>query len=172
MLIPKPLLFACAVILVGACGGQEGTPSPDAAPGSPAAAPSSAESPTLPEGVASIAFGAVQRGTTATGGQTCSIPVPLPLPPEFEAGVREIAFVLMLDQDLVGPLDVSIAGPVGAGDTQGTACNAYTVADGALRQTQLGSSIVRLDGKPFEAGNYRLEIKSSSGTTKVPFAVK
>ncbi|MBI5600566.1 MAG: hypothetical protein HY944_03265 [Gemmatimonadetes bacterium] len=114
----------------------------------------------------------MQRGTTATGGQTCGIQAALPLPPAFEAGVREIAFVLALEQDLAGPLDVAIAGPVGAGDTQATACNAYSVAGGALRQTQLGSSIVRLDGKPFEAGSYWLEIKSSSGTTKVPFVVK
>lgn len=172
MLIRKPLLFACAIVLVGACGGRDGTPTPDAAAGLPAASPSSAESPALPAGVMSVAFGAVQRGTTATGGQTCNIPASLPLPPAFDAGVREIAFVLSLDQDLVGPLDVSIAGPVGAGDTQATACNAYTVAGGALRQTQLGSSIVRLDGKPFEAGSYWLEIKNSSGTTRVPFAIK
>ena len=125
----------------------------------------------LPAGITEVRFGPVARGRDAGGGQTCGIPQPLPEPPMFPAGTRELAFTARLDPEVVRQADASIAGP-GVPEVRGINCNAYAVSAGRPVQTQMGSSFVRSDGSPWPAGEYTLSIRVNGANTTIPFRVE
>jgi hypothetical protein len=125
----------------------------------------------FPAGITEVRFGLVARARDAGGGQTCGIPQPLPEPPTFPAGTRELAFTARLDPEVVRQADASIAGP-GVPEVRGINCNAYAVSAGQPVQTQMGSSFVRSDGSPWPAGEYTLSIRVNGANTTIPFHVE
>ncbi len=150
------LLLTCLMALMCACSQSEGdlTAKLEAA------------------GVKHVVFGTAQRVEDGSGGQICKIPEPLPQPPTFNAGVTEISYIVELDPNTNRELEIVVTGPFRHAAIRGTNCNAYSVIGGAPRQTQLGSTLSRQDGRAFKSGSYILEIKYKSETVKIPFSIK
>ena len=63
-------------------------------------------------------------------------------------------------------------GPPGQGEFQRVPCHAFTPVAGGFSQTQLGSTLSRLDKAPLSSGTYFVRITIDGQTADVPFAVK
>lgn len=123
----------------------------------------------LPSGVKGIHLGTAVRGTTPSGGESCSIKAPLQAPLAFPRGTTEISYTLELYCG-AGQVEAKIAGPSLSAIEQ-TNCNAYGVSDGSVCQTQLGGTVSLPGKKAFPSGQYKLEITSGGKTVAVPFRV-
>lgn len=124
----------------------------------------------LPASVRRVAFGARYETQAYGGGRSCTIKEPLTEPPAFPAGTTEITFLVKVDPDI--SLDVSVIGDLGSRDMKGEGCDAYQVVFGAMRQTQYGRTISRLDGKPLQAGVFKLRLEIGAKQYDVPFEIK
>ena len=123
----------------------------------------------LPTGVKSVSFGQAQRNDGA-GKQLCAIVQPLPRPAVFERGVREISYAVELEPRIVKSASARVVAPAGQ-ELQAAACNAFTPIKGGFSQTQLGSSLSRVDKAPLRAGQYTLRITVDGQVAEIPFTI-
>jgi hypothetical protein len=124
----------------------------------------------LPAGVKSISFGQAQRYEGA-GKQLCAIVQPLPRPAVFERGVTEISYAVELEPRIVKSASARVVAPAGQ-ELQAAGCNAFLPIKGGFSQTQLGSSISRVDRAPLRPGQYTLRITVDGQVAEVPFTIK
>ena len=135
-----------------------------------AAAASSQNAPvSLPAGVKSVWFGQAQRYDVG-GKALCAVVKPLPRPPIFERGVTEISYAVELQPRVVKSASARVIAP-GAQELRAVACNGFTPVKGGFSQTQLGSSISRLDKAPLSSGKYTLRITVDGQVAEIPFAI-
>lgn len=127
---------------------------------------------TLPRGVAGVSFGKAQRYTDASGKEMCSIVQPLADPPVFERGVTEISYGVHLEPRAVKSASTQVVAPAPTGVLQRNPCNVFMVVKGGFSQTQLGSTLSRLDKAPLQTGRYLLRITIDGQTADVPFTIK
>jgi hypothetical protein len=124
----------------------------------------------LPGGVKSVSFGQAQR-YDAGGKELCAIVRPLPSPAAFERGATEITYAVALEARVVKSASARVAAPAGQ-ELRGAACNAFTPIRGGFSQTQLGSTISRIDKAPLRSGQYTLRVTVDGQTVEVPFTIK
>jgi hypothetical protein len=125
---------------------------------------------TLPTGVKSVSFGQAQR-YDAGGKELCAVVTPLATPAVFERGVTEVTYAVELEPRVVKSASARVVAP-GGQELRVAACNALTPIRGGFSQTQLGSSISRVDKAPLRSGQYTLRITVDGQTAEVPFSIK
>ena len=125
---------------------------------------------TLPVGVTAVSFGHAQRYQGA-GKEMCAIVQPLPSPAAFERGVMEISYAVALEAGTVKSASARIVAPAGQ-ELRAVPCNIFTPVKGGFSQTQLGSSISRIDKAALRSGQYTLRITVDGQTASVPFIIK
>jgi len=125
---------------------------------------------TLPMGVSAVSFGQAQRYQGA-GKEMCAIVQPLPSSAAFERGVMEISYAVALEPGTVKSASAQIVAPTGQ-ELRAVPCNIFTPIKGGCSQTQLGSSISRIDKAPLRSGQYTLRITVDGQTASVPFTIK
>jgi len=132
----------------------------------------SAQTPpvSFPAGVKSVSFGQAQRYGGA-GKQLCAIVKPLPSPAVFERGVTEISYTVELEPRVVKSASARVVAPAGQ-ELRTDACNAFMPIKGGFTQTQLGSSISRVDKAPLRSGRYTLRVTVDGQAAEVPFTIK
>jgi hypothetical protein len=133
------------------------------------AAPSQNAPVTLPSGVKSVSFGQAQRYGGARK-ELCAIVQPLPSPVVFERGVTEISYTVELEPRIVKSASARVVAPSGQ-ELRADGCNGYTPIRGGFSQTQLGSSISRVDKAPLQPGRYTLRISVDGQTSEIPFTI-
>lgn len=126
---------------------------------------------TLPSGVAGVSFGRAQRYKDISGKEMCAIVQPLADPPAFERGVTEISYAVHLQPRTVKSASTRVVAPAHR-ELQGLPCHVFTLVKGGFSQTQLGSTLFRLDKAPLQSGSYLLRITIDGRTADVPFAIK
>ncbi len=134
------------------------------------AAPSQTARLTLPAGVKSVSFGQAQR-YDAGGKEFCAIVKPLPTPAVFERATTEISYAVQLEPQVVKSAAARVIAPAGQ-ELRATGCNAYTPIKGGFSQTQLGSTVSRVDKAPLRPGQYTLRITVDGQTVEVAFTIK
>lgn len=134
------------------------------------AAPSQQQRVTLPAGVATVSFGQAQR-YDAGGKEFCAIVKPLPSPVVFERGVTDISYAVQLEPQVVKSAAARVVAPAGQ-ELRAAGCNAFTPIKGGFSQTQLGSTLSRVDKAPLRPGQYTLHITVDGQTAEVPFTIK
>jgi hypothetical protein len=125
---------------------------------------------TLPVGVKAVSFGQAQRYQGA-GKEMCAIVHPVPSPAAFEHGVMEISYAVALEAGTVKSASARVVAPAGQ-ELRAVPCNIFTPIKGGFSQTQLGSSISRIDKAPLRSGQYTLRITVDGQTASVPFTIK
>lgn len=125
---------------------------------------------TLPAGVKAVSFGQAQRYQGA-GKEMCAIVQPLPSPAAFEHGVKEISYAVALEAGTVKSASARVVAPAGQ-EVRAVPCDIFTPVKGGFSQTQLGSSISRIDNAPLRSGQYTLRITVDGQTASVPFTIK
>jgi hypothetical protein len=133
------------------------------------AAPSQNAPVTLPAGVKNVSFGQAQRYGGA-GRELCAIVQPLPSPAVFERGVTEISYTVELEPRIVKSASARVVAPAGQ-ELRADGCNGYTPIKGGFSQTQLGSSISRVDKARLQPGRYTLRISVDGQTAEIPFTI-
>lgn len=134
------------------------------------AAPSQNAPANLPAGVKSVSFGQAQRYGGA-GKELCAIVRPLPAPVVFARGVTEISYAIELEPRVVKSASARVVAPAGQ-ELRAAGCNGFTPIKGGFSQTQLGSSISRVDKAALRSGRYALSITVDGQTAEVPFVIK
>jgi hypothetical protein len=124
----------------------------------------------LPAGVTGVSFGQAQR-YRAGGKEMCTIAEPLRTPAAFARGVVEIAYAVHLEPLVVKSASARVVAPAGQ-ELRAAPCNALTPVKGGFSQTQLGSSITRLDKAPLLPGQYTLRITVDGQVAEVPFTIR
>ena len=127
---------------------------------------------TLPAGVSGVTFGKAQRYHDASGKEMCAIVDPIADPPVFQRGVTEISYGVQLQPRAVKAAASQVVSPAGQGELRRVPCHVFTPVKGGFSQTQLGSTISRLDKAPLQSGKYILRITIDGQTSDVPFAVR
>jgi hypothetical protein len=125
---------------------------------------------TLPAGVKAVSFGQAQRYQGA-GKEMCAIVQPLPSPAVFERGVTEISYGVALEPGTVKSASARVVAPAGQ-ELRAVPCNIFTPIKSGFSQTQLGSSISRIDKAPLRSGQYTLRVTVDGQMAEVPFTVK
>ena len=123
----------------------------------------------LPDGVKSVSFGQAQR-YTGGGKEMCAIVRPLSSPALFEQGVTAVSYAVELEPRSVKSAAARVVAPAGQ-ELRAAGCNAYTPIKGGFSQTQLGSTISRLDKAPLQSGQYTLRITVDGQIVEIPFAI-
>jgi hypothetical protein len=134
------------------------------------AAPSQQAPTTLPSGVKGVFFGQAQRYDSG-GKEFCAIVKPLPSPAVFERGVTEISYAVELEPRTVKSAAARVVAPAGQ-ELRPSGCNAFTPIKGGFSQTQLGSTLSRVDKAPLRSGQYTLRITVDGQTAEVAFTIK
>jgi len=127
---------------------------------------------TLPAGVSGVSFGKAQHYKDASGKNMCAIVSPLSDPPVFERGVTEVSYGVQLQPRAVKSAATQIVAPPGQGELHHAPCHAFTLIKGGFSQTQLGSTISRLDKSPLKSGKYILRITVDGHTAEVRFTIR
>jgi hypothetical protein len=125
----------------------------------------------LPVGVAGVSFGKAQRYKDVTGKEMCAIVEPVADPPSFNRGVTEISYGVALQPRAVKSAATTVIAPAGQ-QLHSVPCNIFMLVTGGFSQTQLGSTIMRVDKQPLVAGTYQLRITVDGQTAEIPFSVK
>ena len=125
---------------------------------------------TLPAGVKSVSFGQAQR-YDAGGKEFCAIVKPLPTPVVFDRGVTEISYAVELEPRTVKSAAARVVAPAGQ-ELRPSGCNAFTPIKGGFSQTQLGSTLSRVDKAPLRSGQYTLRITVDGQTAEMAFTIK
>ena len=125
---------------------------------------------TLPAGVKSVSFGQAQR-YDAGGKEFCAIVKPLPTPVVFDRGVTEISYAVELEPRTVKSAAARVVAPAGQ-ELRASGCNAFTPIKGGFSQTQLGSTLSRVDKAPLRSGQYTLRITVDGQIAEVAFTIK
>jgi hypothetical protein len=123
----------------------------------------------LPTGVTSVSFGEARRYGGA-GKEMCAIVQPLAVPAVFDGGVTEVSYAVALEPRIVTSASARVVAPAGQ-ELRTAGCNAFTPIKGGFSQTQLGSSISRVDGAPLRSGRYTLHISVDGQTVDIPFVI-
>jgi len=135
-----------------------------------AAAPQSAPNVrTLPKGVKSVTFGTAHR-YYGPGKEMCVVVYPMP-GGVFEQGVTEISYAVELEPLTVKTAAARVVAPAGQ-ELRAVGCNVFTPIKGGFSQTQLGSTLSRVDKRPLRSGRYTLRITVDGHTVEVPFSIK
>jgi hypothetical protein len=134
------------------------------------AAPSQNAAISLPTGVKGVTFGKAQR-YNAGGKELCAIVQPLPPPAVFERGATEVSYAVELEPRIVKSASARVIAPAGQ-ELRAAGCNAYTPIKGGFSQTQLGSTLSRVDKAPLRSGQYALRITVDGQTAEVAFTIK
>lgn len=134
------------------------------------AAPSQQARITLPSGVKSVSFGQAQR-YDAGGKEFCAIVKPFPTPAVFERGVTEISYAVQLEPQVVKSAAARVIAPAGQ-ELRAAGCNTYMPIKGGFSQTQLGSTLSRVDKAPLRPGQYTLRITVDGQAAEVAFTIK
>jgi hypothetical protein len=124
----------------------------------------------LPVGVTGVSFGKAQRYKDAAGKEMCAIVEPAATPPSFNRGVTEISYGVALQPRTVKSAAARVIAPAGQ-ELRSVPCNVFTPVPGGFSQTQLGSTISRVDKQPLVSGVYRLRIIVDGQTAEITFAV-
>jgi hypothetical protein len=125
---------------------------------------------TLP-GVAGVSFGKAQRYKDISGKEMCAISEPLPDPPVFARGVTEVSYGVHLRPRSVKSASTQIVAPGSQGELHRAPCHVFTPVPGGFSQTQLGSTISRVDKKPLLSGTYTLRITVDGQSAEIQFAI-
>jgi hypothetical protein len=126
----------------------------------------------LPKGVVGVTFGEAGRTKDAVGNEVCGIAARLPDPPAFRAGVKEISYAVALEPRAVKSAVTEVVAPGGQGQLIAKPCNAFTIVRGGFSQTQLGSTLSRLDNAPLKSGSYQLRLIVDGQVSEVTFMIK
>ena len=126
---------------------------------------------TLPSGVTAVSFGKAQRYKDATGKEMCAIVDALAHPPSFDRGVTEISYGVALQPQTVKAAATRVVAPAGQ-ELRSMPCNIFSPVPRGFSQTQLGSTISRVDKQPLVSGAYRLHITVDGHTADVPFTIR
>jgi hypothetical protein len=124
---------------------------------------------TLPAGVKSVAFGTAHR-YYGPGKEMCVVVYPMP-GGIFERGVTEISYAVELEPQTVKSAAARVIAPAGQ-EIRAAACNVFMPIKGGFTQTQLGSTLSRVDKAPLRPGQYTLRITVDGQTAEVPFSIK
>jgi hypothetical protein len=125
---------------------------------------------TLPVGVKAVSFGQAQRYQGA-GKEMCAIVQALSSPATFERGVTEISYAVALEPRTVKSASARVVAPAGQ-ELRAVPCNIFTPIKGGFSQTQLGSSISRIDKAPLRSGQYTLRVTVDGQVADVTFTIK
>jgi hypothetical protein len=125
---------------------------------------------TLPAGVTGVSFGKAQRYKDAAGKEMCAIAEPRATN-SFDRGVTEISYGVALQPRAVKSAAARVTAPAGQ-ELHSTPCNIFTPVKGGFSQTQLGSTISRLDKRPLVSGEYRLRVTVDGQVADVPFSIR
>lgn len=128
--------------------------------------------PTLPAGVGGVSFGKAQKYKDASGNEMCAILDPVANPPVFERGVTEISYGVQLQPRAVKSAATQVVAPAGQGELHRVPCHAFALVKGGFSQTQLGSTISRLDKAPLKSGAYVLRVTIDGQTVDLPFTIR
>ena len=124
---------------------------------------------TLPKGVKSVTFGTAHR-YYGPGKEMCVVVYPMPRG-VFERGVTEISYAVELEPLTVKSAAARVVAPAGQ-ELRAVACNVFTPVKGGFSQTQLGSTLSRVDKAPLRSGQYTLRVTVDGQTAEVPFSIK
>ncbi len=124
---------------------------------------------TLPRGVTRVSFGTAHR-YFGPGKEMCVIVHPLPSA-VFERGTTELSFAVELEAQTVKKASAQVTGATPQ-PLRSVPCNVFTPIRGGFSQTQIGSTISRVDNAPLASGEYRLRIVVDGETAEVPFSIK
>jgi hypothetical protein len=94
----------------------------------------------------------------------------LPSPVVFTRDVTEITYAVELEPRIVKSASARVVAPAGQ-ELRTVGCNAFTPIRGGFSQTQLGSSISRVDKAPLQSGQYTLRITVDGQTADIPFVI-
>lgn len=144
---------------------------PSGAPAVAGSGSDAAAGPALPAGVRRVIFGTSYKPRSATGVPRCGIQAPLPEPPVFEAGAREVAWVALVDTAVVTSLEGTVVGDSG-GELAMEPCEIYAVCGSGACRAQYGAVLRRKDGQPLRPGAYRLEIEVAGQKATLPFEIE
>jgi hypothetical protein len=100
----------------------------------------------------------------------CAIVYPLPNPAVFERGVTEISYAVELEPRTVTRASAQVVGETPQ-QLRAVGCNAFVPVRGGFSQTQIGSTVSRIDKKPLTPGTYTLRVTVDGQTADVPFRV-
>jgi len=127
---------------------------------------------TLPDGVVGVSFGTARRYTDDSGKQMCAIVPALADPPVFDRGVTEISYGVQLQPRTVRSASARVVAPSGQGELHGVPCHAFTLIKGGFSQTQVGSTISRVDKAPLKSGAYTLRVTVDGQTADIKFKIE
>ena len=124
---------------------------------------------TLPKGVKSVTFGTAHR-YYGPGKEMCVVVYPIP-GGVFERGVTEISYAVELEPLTVKSAAARVVAPAGQ-ELRAVGCNVFMPVKGGFSQTQLGSTLSKVDKTPLRSGQYTLRITVDGDTVEVPFTIK
>jgi len=124
---------------------------------------------TLPKGVTHVSFGTAHR-YFGPGKESCVVVYPVP-GAVFERGVTELTYAVELEAKIVKQASATVMG-ASAQPLRSVPCNVFTPIPGGFSQTQIGSTISRVDKGPLPSGQYTLRIVVDGQTADVPFTIK
>ena len=84
----------------------------------------------------------------------------------------EISYGVQLQPRAVKSASTQVIAPAEQGYLQRTPCETFAPVKGGFSQTQLGSTIARLDKKPLQSGIYILRITADGQTADVTFTIR
>ena len=122
----------------------------------------------LPAGVKSVAFGTAHR-YYGPGKEMCVVVYPMPSG-VFERGVTEISYAVELEPQIVKSAAARVVAPAGQ-ELRAVGCNVFMPIKGGFTQTQLGSTLSRVDKAPLRPGQYTLRITVDGQTAEIPFVI-
>jgi len=123
----------------------------------------------LPKGVKSVSFGTAHR-YYGPGKEMCVIVFPMPNG-VFERWITELSYAVELEVQTVKKASAQVIGD-SPQQLRSVPCNVYTPIRGGFSQTQIGSTISRIDKKPLAPGRYTLRIVVDGQTADVGFRVR
>ena len=127
-------------------------------------------SPVNVPGVIGVSFGTAQRYKDTSGKEMCAIVTPLADPPVFPRGAAEISYGVHLQARAVKQAAAQLVTPADQ-ELRRLPCNIFMPVQGGFSQTQLGSTISRVDKKPLRPGKYTLRITVDGRSAEIPFEI-
>jgi hypothetical protein len=124
---------------------------------------------TLPKGVVRVSFGTAHR-YFGPGKEICVVVYPLPNA-VFERGITELTYAVELEPKIVKRASAQVIGS-SPDQLRSVPCNVFTPIPGGFSQTQIGSTISRIDKGPLASGQYTLRITVDGQSADVPFSIK
>jgi hypothetical protein len=123
----------------------------------------------LPKGVVRVSFGTAHR-YFGPGKEMCVVVYPLPSA-VFQRGITELTYAVELEPKMVKRASAQVIGS-SPDQLRSVPCNVFTPISGGFSQTQIGSTISRVDKGPLAPGQYTLRIMVDGQSADVPFSIK